>query len=133
VAEVPGLDVPAVVPETPVVPEPEPPVAAPEVQPEASPRRRRRIGLRRPRPALAFVVLPLVGAGAALAVGTATGRMPEASTDLGRLTLLALVMAGPATSIGAIMALAWWPRLVGIVVAGGLVAAVFIGRSLIGP
>jgi hypothetical protein len=42
-------------------------------------------------------------------------------------------MAGPATSVGAIMALAWWPRLVGVVVAGGLAASVFIGRSLIGP
>ncbi len=40
-------------------------------------------------------------------------------------------MAGPATSVGAVMAMAWWPRLVGVVVTGGLVASVFIGRALL--
>ena len=53
-------------------------------------------------------------------------------TDLARLTSLALVLAGPATSVGALMALAVWPRLVGVVVAGGLAASVFIGRALVG-
>jgi hypothetical protein len=120
-------------------PEPAPEPVVDDVLPNAVPvderaaRRRRRIALRRPRPGVAFVFLPLVGAGAAWAAGTATGLMPDPETDLGRLTLLALVMAGPATSLGAIMALAWWPRLVGVVVAGGLAASVFIGRSLIGP
>ena len=89
--------------------------------------------LRRPRPRAAFVLLPMAGAGTAWAIGIASGRMPEAGTDLARLTSLALVMAGPATSVGAIMALAWWPRIVGVVVAGGLAAAVFIGRALVGP
>ena len=64
--------------------------------------------------------------------GVTMGEIPEAGSDLARITALGLVLAGPATSVGAIMALAWWPRIVGIVVAGGLAAAVFIGRSLVG-
>jgi hypothetical protein len=74
----------------------------------------------------------MVGAGIAWGAGTYLGRIPEAGTDLARLTSLALVLAGPATSVGAVMALAWWPRIVGVVVAGGLAASVFIGRALIG-
>jgi hypothetical protein len=132
-----AADMPTVEPEPPaaeVAPEPEVAVVPQVVLvDEPAARRRRRIALRRPRPGVAFVFLPLVGAGAAWAAGAATGLMPDPETDLGRLTLLALVMAGPATSVGAIMALAWWPRLVGVVVAGGLAASVFIGRSLLGP
>jgi hypothetical protein len=103
--------------------------AAEAVEPRAP---ARRLALRRPRPSAAFVFLPLVGAGVSWAIGIAGGTYPEPGSDLNRLTSLALVLAGPATSIGAIMALAWWPRLVGIVVAGGLAASVFIGRALIG-
>jgi hypothetical protein len=113
-----------------------PPVAAaePEVAaPEPSVRRLPRIGVQRPGARAAFVFLPLLGAGVAWGIGIATGRIPEPGSDLGRLTSLALVMAGPATSVGAIMAMAWWPRLVGVVVAGGLVASAFIGRALFGP
>ncbi|MEO6294619.1 MAG: hypothetical protein ABIP01_00710 [Candidatus Limnocylindria bacterium] len=107
-----------------------------EPPPEIPPRRSRlrliRRVLRRPRPRVAFVLLPLLGAAVAWGAGIAAGRMPEAGTDLARLTSLALVLAGPATSVGAILALAWWPRIVGVVVAGGLAASVFIGRALIG-
>jgi hypothetical protein len=111
------------------VPEAEPEVAAPQ----PSPKPQARPGVQRPRARAAFVFLPLLGAGLAWGIGIATGRMPESGTDLARLTWLALVMAGPATSVGAIMAMAWWPRLVGVVVTGGLAASVFIGRALIGP
>jgi hypothetical protein len=104
-------------------------VAAP--RPRA--RRLRRVDVPRPGARAAFVLLPLLGAGVAWAAGLASGRMPEEGTDLARLTSFALVMAGPATSVGAVMALAWWPRLVGVVVTGGLVASVFIGRALIAP
>lgn len=115
-------------------------VAQPAAPPSAAvaPRERRgarlrtRVVIPRPKPSVAFVILPLIGAGAAWGVGLAGGRMPEPGTDLARLTSLALVLAGPATSIGAIMALAWWPRTVGVVVAAGLAASVFIGRALIG-
>ena len=89
-----------------------------------------RIG--RPRPSAAFVLLPLVGAGIVWGVSTSLGRLPDPGSDLGRLTSLALVMAGPATSVGAIMARAWWPRLVGVVVTSGLAASVFVGRALLG-
>lgn len=85
-----------------------------------------------PRPSAAFVVVPLVGAGIVWGVATALGRLPEPTSDLGRLTALALVLAGPATSVGAVMARAWWPRLVGVVVTSGLAASVFVGRALFG-
>ena len=122
------LSAPVVEPAPAQIAEVEPPPApAPATVPRSA-----RGFLRRPRPRAAFVLLPMVGAGIAWAIGIASGRMPEAGTDLARLTALALVMAGPATSVGAIMALAWWPRIVGVVVAGGLAAAVFVGRALIG-
>lgn len=108
--------------------------AEPEVvAPAPVPRRRARVGVRRPGARAVFVFLPLLGAGLAWGAGLATGRMPEPGSDLARLTSLALVMAGPATSVGAVMALAWWPRLVGVVVTSGLVASVFIGRALLAP
>ncbi len=125
-----------VAPASPYSPVAEPAESDLEPPPEV-PRRRLwprliRVLLRRPRPRAAFVLLPLLGAGAAWGVGIAAGHMPEAGTDLARITSLALVLAGPATSVGALLALAWWPRIVGVVVAGGLAASVFIGRALIG-
>jgi len=125
-----------VAPASPSSPVAEPAEADLEPPPEV-PRRRLwprliRVLLRRRRPRAAFVLLPLLGAGAAWGVGIAAGHMPEAGTDLARITSLALVLAGPATSVGALLALAWWPRIVGVVVAGGLAASVFIGRALIG-
>lgn len=86
----------------------------------------------RPGPSLALPVLPLVGAGAAWGLAVLLDRMPDPGTDLGRLTALALVLAGPATTVGAIMARVYWPRLVAVVVAGGLATAVFVGRALLG-
>jgi hypothetical protein len=107
--------------------------SAPTAAAEPKPGRwRGRVGLPRPRPSVAFVLLPLVGAGIVWGGASVLGRLPEPGTDLGRLTSLALVLAGPATSIGAIMARAWWPRIVGVVVTSGLVASVFVGRSLLG-
>jgi len=106
---------------------------AAEVGAEAEPERRgRSLPIRRPPPSAVLVLLPLVGAGAALGIGLSLGRMPDPGTDLWRLTALALVLAGPAATIGAIMARVWWPRLVGVVVAGGLAGAVFVGRALVG-
>jgi hypothetical protein len=106
------------------------------VAPEAiapEPRRRRlSIPGLRPGPSLALLVLPLVGAGAAWGLAVLLDRMPDPGTDLGRLTMLGLVLAGPATTVGAIMARVWWPRLVAVVVAGGLATALFVGRSLLG-
>lgn len=104
-------------------------------QAESMGRRRRlprpQFGLR-PGPSLALLALPLIGAGAAWGLAVMLDRMPSPGTDLGRLTALGLVLAGPATTVGAIMARVYWPRLVAVVVAGGLAAAVFVGRALLG-
>jgi hypothetical protein len=114
---------------------PAPPPAPPLAQPTAARWRRGRAAVRigRPRPSAVFVLLPLLAAGFVWAAATLGGRLPEPGTDLGRLTALGLVLAGPATSVGAIMARAWWPRLVGVVVTSGLASAVFVGRALLGP
>lgn len=96
------------------------------------PRRAARGRIGRPRPSAAFVFLPLLGAGGVWLLASLNGQLPEPGTDLGRLTSLGLVLAGPATSVGAIMARAWWPRLVGVVVTSGVAATVFVGRALLG-
>ena len=107
--------------------------ATAEPQIERAPRRLPRPSWApRPGPSLALLVLPLVGAALAWGAAVVLGRMPEPGTDLGRLTTLALVLAGPATTVGAIMARFYWPRIVGVVVAGGLATTVFVGRALLG-
>jgi len=106
---------------------------AAEAIPERGRRGRATLRIGRPRPSAAFVLLPLLATGGVWGAATLGGRLPEPGTDIGRLTSLALVLAGPATSVGAIMARAWWPRLVGVVVTSGLAAAVFVGRALLGP
>ncbi len=88
--------------------------------------------VRRPEPSTALLVLPLIGAGAAFAVGIARDTIPTAGSDTGRLVAMALLLAGPGSTIGAIAARVWWPRLVAVVVAGGLISAVFVGRALLG-
>lgn len=93
-------------------------------------RRVARIGT--PGPSWALVLVPILGAGIVWGAATTLGRLPDPASDLGRLTSLALVLAGPAAAIGAIMARAWWPRIVGVVVTGGLVGSVFVGRALLG-
>lgn len=105
----------------------------PEVTTEpVSQRSRPALGMLRPATGWTFVLLPTAAAAATWWAGRTFGVLPESGSDLARLTLLALVLAGPATSVGAVMALAWWPRLVGVVVGGGLIASAFIGRALIG-
>ncbi len=88
--------------------------------------------VRRPKPSTALLVLPLIGAGVAFAVGVARDSIPTVGSDTGRLVAMALLLAGPGSTIGAIAARVWWPRLVAVVVAGGLVSAVFVGRALLG-
>jgi hypothetical protein len=95
------------------------------------PARVRALPLRRPKPSWLLPLLPLVAAGGAWAAGAYLGRMPELGSDSARLTALALVLAGPGSTIGALMARTWWPRTVGVVVTGGLAASVFIGRALL--
>ncbi|MCV0403955.1 MAG: hypothetical protein K5924_09640 [Chloroflexi bacterium] len=118
-----------------------PPEAAPAlgstVATEVPPGRRRlRVTrpawIRRPAPSVALVALPLIGAAAAWGIGLARESIPPPGTDLGRLTALGLVLAGPGAAVAAIMARIWWPRLVAVVVATGLASAVFVGRVLLG-
>jgi hypothetical protein len=89
------------------------------------------VSLRRPRPSWLLPVVPLVAAGVAWGAAVYLGSVPVPGSPTARLTALALVLAGPGTTVAAIMARAWWPRLVGVVVAGGLASAIFIGRSLL--
>ena len=110
------------------------PAAVATTVPEGAARPRRmptlRIGRAQARHAVALV--PLVGALAAWGIGIVGDRIPDPATDLGRLTALGLVLAGPATAIGVIVARTWWPRLIGVVVVGGLATSALIGRVLIG-
>jgi len=103
------------------------PVAGERVTP-----RWRHLRVARPRPGIALVFLPAVVGGATWGLAELLDRMPDPSSEMGRLTGLALVLAGPAATVGAIMARVWWPRLVGVVVTGALAAVVFVGRSLVG-
>lgn len=103
--------------------------------PDAVPTRRRSVprpSIRRPSAATAIVLLPLLAAGAVWGVALTGDRLPAAETDLGRLTSLALVLAGPASAVGAIVARVWWPRLTGAVVVAGLAATILVGRALLG-
>ena len=112
-----------------------PPPSSAGVMPSAArrgmPERVRAIPISRPRPSWLLPIVPLIAAGAAWAAGVYLGRMPELGSDTARLTALALVLAGPGTAIGALMARAWWPRTVGVVITGGIAASVFIGRALL--
>ncbi|MEO6578733.1 MAG: hypothetical protein ABIO99_07550 [Candidatus Limnocylindria bacterium] len=116
-------------------PTPEPKLPAPSSA-AASQRRQLRVArpswVRRPEPSVVLIVLPLATAGAAWAIGLARDTIPASGTDMGRLVALGLVLAGPGTTVGAILARIWWPRLVAVVVAGGIASAVFVGRSLLG-
>lgn len=106
-----------------------PDAVAPPAAAEARPAR---VGTLRPVVGWVLVLLPTAAAGVAWWLAQANGWLPPPGSDPARLALLALALAGPATSVGAAMALAWWPRLVGVVVAGGLAATILIGRAFVG-
>lgn len=110
------------------------PAPAAVAVPERGARRPRapRLRIRRARARHAIALVPLAGALVAWGIGIAGDRMPDPATDLGRLTALGLVLAGPATAIGVIVARTWWPRLIGVVIVGGLAASALIARMLIG-
>lgn len=106
---------------------------ADRVEPAPLPRPRRRLALPG-TPGLgmtaALVAVPPALAGAGwLAIGL--DWLPAPSGDEYRLTALALVLGGPGTAIGAVMARIWWPRLVGVIVTCGLLALLVAGRGLI--
>jgi hypothetical protein len=119
--------------------EPAPPPAARETaRPGAGLRRRPVL----PRPSLglakaaswrvaalgALVALPALAAAALWAIAVVTGRTDG---ETARLLVLALVLAGPAGTLGAIFARLWWPRLAPLVSTSALLALVLIGRGII--
>jgi hypothetical protein len=76
-----------------------------------------------------LVGLPLLGAGTLWLVAALTGQL---QADGARLIVLALALAGPAGTLGALLARMWWPRLAPLVTSSALLALVLIGRNLIG-
>jgi hypothetical protein len=95
------------------------------------PDRVRALPMGRPKPSWLLPLVPLAAAAAAWGVGMFVGDLPDSGSPVARLTALALVLAGPGTTIGAIMTRTWWPRISGVVVVAGLAASIFIGRSLL--
>ncbi len=95
------------------------------------PDRVRALPVGRPKPSWLLPLVPLAAAAAAWGVGMFVGELPDSGSPVARLTALALVLAGPGTTIGAIMTRTWWPRISGVVVVAGLAASIFIGRSLL--
>ncbi len=74
-----------------------------------------------------LLMVPLAGAGLAWLLAVAAG---HAHGEPARSLVLALVLAGPAATLGAIGARIWWPRIVPLVVASALFALVVVGRAL---
>ncbi len=86
---------------------------------------------RRPAGDLLMTLVPVVAAGLLWATARATGHL-EGDTNSTRLLMLSIGLAGPVATLGAVVARAAWPRLVGLVLLSGLGALLLIGRSLIG-
>jgi hypothetical protein len=86
---------------------------------------------RRPAPELLLTLVPILAAGLVWLAAQLSGRL-EGDTNSTRLLILSIALAGPVATLGALMARAAWPRLVGLVLLSGLGALLLIGRSLIG-
>jgi hypothetical protein len=78
-----------------------------------------------------LVVVPLLAATVVWAYATVSGRLslPE---DEARLVGLSLALAGPGAALGALLARAWFPRLLGLVTVTAVCALVLAGRALFG-
>ncbi len=77
---------------------------------------------------IGLLLVPLACAAAAWLIAVAGG---QAHGDAARNLVLAIVLTGPAGTLGAIGARVWWPRLVPLVVAAAVLALVVVGRALI--
>jgi hypothetical protein len=123
-----------------VVAPPATPVVAGAVATPRPFRRRERAGWERPAwlavPGPTSVVsalpiaLPLIGAGIAWITVTLTGR-PVLPADEARLLLAAIVLAGPAGALGALIARTWYPRLGGLVTASSIAALALLARTIL--
>lgn len=76
---------------------------------------------------IGLLLVPLAGAAAAWLIAVVGG---QAHGDSARNLVLAVVLTGPAGTLGAIGARVWWPRLVPLVVAAAVLALVVVGRAL---
>jgi len=85
---------------------------------------------RRPARDLLVTLVPIVAAGV-IWIAAGLGRQLDGDTSSTRLLILSIALAGPVATLGALMARAAWPRLVGLVLLSGLGALLLIGRSLI--
>jgi len=88
------------------------------------------LAARRPSGSLLVALVPIVASALVWAIAGLSGRLGD-DTNSTRLLLLSVALAGPAATLGALMARAAWPRLVGLVLLSGLGALLLIGRSLI--
>jgi hypothetical protein len=73
---------------------------------------------------------PILVAGLVWVPARLSGQL-EGDANSTRLLILSLALAGPVATLGALLARAAWPRLVGLVLLSGLGALLLIGRSLI--
>jgi hypothetical protein len=85
---------------------------------------------RRPARDLLLTLVPLAVAAVVWATAQVSGNL-EGDANSTRFLILAVALAGPVATLGALMARAAWPRLVGLVLLSGLGALLLIGRSLI--
>lgn len=88
------------------------------------------LAARRPSGSVLVTLVPVVASALVWAAAGLSGRLGD-DTNSTRLLLLSVALAGPAATLGALMARAAWPRLVGLVLLSGLGALLLIGRSLI--
>lgn len=76
------------------------------------------------------IALPLIGAGIAWIAVTVTGR-PALPVDEARILLAALVLIGPLGALGGFIALAWYPRLGGLVMVSSVAALAMLTRTIL--
>jgi len=75
-------------------------------------------------------VVPLLLATVVWAYATVSGRL-TLTEDEARLVGLTLALVGPAAALGALVARAWFPRLLGLVAVSSVCALVLAGRALL--
>ena len=88
------------------------------------------VAARRPGRDLVMTFAPILVAGLVWVPARLSGQL-EGDANSTRLLILSFALAGPAATLGALLARAAWPRLVGLVLLSGLGALLLIGRSLI--
>jgi hypothetical protein len=120
------------------------PVAA--VEPASQRRERRVPSISLPRPSIslptmgsvprgtllryAVAAVPLALATGVWAFASVTGGLPPAEPE-GRLAVVSLALAGPAAALGALLARAFFPRLLGLVAISAVCCLVLVGRALL--